>query len=95
MVHGAVYDAVNAIDRSHRPYLHVAPARRPASQDAAAATAAFRVLAALYPAQLATLQTQYDASLAAIARRAPSAAGSRSARTRPRRCSPRGPTTDG
>jgi len=31
MVHGAVYDAVNAIDRSHRPYLHVAPERRPAS----------------------------------------------------------------
>jgi hypothetical protein len=63
MVQGAVYDAVNAIDRGHRPYLRVAPVRRPASQDAAAATAAFRVLAGLYPAQL---QANYDASLAAI-----------------------------
>jgi len=66
MVHGAVYDAVNAIDRRHRPYLRVAPERRPASQDAAAATAAFRVLAGLYPAQLQTLQANYVASLAKI-----------------------------
>ncbi|MDA0165994.1 vanadium-dependent haloperoxidase [Solirubrobacter ginsenosidimutans] len=66
MVHGAVYDAVNAIDRSHRPYLRVAPVRRPASQDAAAATAAFRVLVALYPAQATVLQANYDASLAKL-----------------------------
>ncbi len=44
MVHGAVYDAVNAIDRGHRPYL-VQPASNPTdSKEAAAATAAFRVL---------------------------------------------------
>ena len=67
MVHGAVYDAVNAIDRRNRPYLRVPPAERWASKDAAAATAAFRVLAALYPAQLATLEGHYDVSLAAIA----------------------------
>ena len=66
MVHGAVYDAVNAIDRGHQPYLHVPRASRTASKDAAAATAAFRVLVARYPAQLATLQGHYDASLAAI-----------------------------
>jgi hypothetical protein len=36
------------------------------SQDAAAATAAFRVAAALAPSQLVTLQGQYDASLAPI-----------------------------
>ena len=48
MVHGAVYDAVNAIDRGHRPYL-VQPSANPTdSKAAAAATAAFRVLAELF-----------------------------------------------
>jgi hypothetical protein len=66
-VQGAVYDAVNAIDRGHRAYL-VQPAARPTdSKDAAAATAAFRVLVALFPLQAPTLQQQYDASMAAIA----------------------------
>jgi hypothetical protein len=67
MVHGAMYDAVNAIDHRYQPYLPVPRARRDASKDAAAATAAFRVLAALYPDQLPALQARYDASLAAIA----------------------------
>ena len=67
MVHGAVYDAVNAIDHRYQPYLRVPRASRHASQDAAAATAAFRVLAALHPDQLPTLQDRYDASLGAIA----------------------------
>jgi len=66
MVHGAVYDAVNAIDRGYRPYL-VLPAAQPwDSKEAAAATAAFRVLAALFPAQQSALQTAYDTSLAAV-----------------------------
>jgi hypothetical protein len=67
MVQGAVYDAVEAIDGRYQPYLPTPPARRSDSQDAAAATAAFRVLAALYPAQQAALQARYDASLAAVA----------------------------
>jgi hypothetical protein len=66
MVQGAVYDAVNAIDRGHRPYLVAPRARRTDSKDAAAATAAFRVLAALFPSQLPTLQPLYDASQAAV-----------------------------
>lgn len=66
MVQGAVYDAVNAIDRSHRPYL-VLPAANPwDSKDAAAATAAFLVLVALFPDQQPALQQLYDASLAAV-----------------------------
>ena len=65
MVQGAVYGAVNAIERHQRPYL--VTRRFPmASMDAAAATAAFRVLDALFPAQHAMLQAEYDASLAAI-----------------------------
>ncbi len=75
MVQGAVYDAVNAIERSHRPYLAAIPAKRSASEDAAAATAAFRVLVALFPAQAATLQPQYDASLASVTDERARAAG--------------------
>src|SRR4030081_3565689 len=44
MVHGAVYDAVNAIDGESRPYLAAPPAQPWYSKDAAAATAAYRVL---------------------------------------------------
>ena len=49
MVHGAVYDAVNAIDRGHRPYLVQPPSNPTDSKEAAAATAAFRVLVGILP----------------------------------------------
>jgi len=39
-----VHDAVNTIDGRYEPYLVSPPARRSFSQDAAAATAAYRVL---------------------------------------------------
>jgi hypothetical protein len=72
MVQGAVYDAVNAIDRGHQPYL-VQPSANPTdSKEAAAATAAFRVLVGfddlpgLFPSQLPTLQPQYDAYIAGL-----------------------------
>ena len=64
MVQGAVYDAVNAIAGGYRPYLPTARADRRYSQDAAAATAAFKVVSVLVPSQLSVLQGQYDASLA-------------------------------
>jgi hypothetical protein len=66
MVHGAVYDAVNAIAGGYRPYLPTPPADPSYSQDAAAATAAFRVVVALVPSQADVLRMRYDASLAAI-----------------------------
>src|SRR6266446_336884 len=66
MVQGAVYDAVNAIAGGYRPYLPTPAADPSYSQDAAAAAAAFRVVAALVPSQLTVLQMRYDASLAAI-----------------------------
>jgi len=69
MVQGAVYDAVNAIDGRYRPYLATPAARRTDSEDAAAATAAFRVLAGIFhdqPDQLSMLQSRYDASLSAM-----------------------------
>src|SRR6185436_14074748 len=44
MVQGAVYDAVNAIDRGHQPYLPEPPSNPTDSKEAAAATASYRVL---------------------------------------------------
>jgi hypothetical protein len=66
MVQGAVYDAVNAIDRGHRPYLVLPPAQPFDSKEAAAATAAFRVLVALFPAQQSSLEAAYHGSLATV-----------------------------
>ena len=66
MVHGAVYDAVNAIDRGYCPYLVMPRVKRSASTDAAAATAAYRVLVSIVPAQQPALQALYESSLDAI-----------------------------
>jgi hypothetical protein len=66
MVQGSVYGAVNAIDRGHRPYLVMQRADPETSKEAAVATAAFRVLDVLFPAQHVTLQAHYDSSLGAI-----------------------------
>jgi hypothetical protein len=66
MAQGAVYGAVNAVHRHGRPYL-INRSFPHGSDDAAAATAAFRVLDTLFPAQHASLQDAYDTSLAAVA----------------------------
>jgi hypothetical protein len=67
MVHGAVYDAVNAIDGGHEGYLLTSRLATPSdSKEAAAAAAAHRVLLNIVPAQQATLDAQYAASLATI-----------------------------
>jgi hypothetical protein len=66
MVQGAVYDAVNAIAGGYRPYLASPSANPWDSQEAAAATAAYRVLASLFPAQAGPLKTTYDAYVAAL-----------------------------
>jgi PAP2 superfamily protein len=76
IMHAAVYDAVNAIDRTHMPYLvdlsDVSPS---ASQDAAAASAAHDVLVALYPALGAQLDTALQQSLAEVPDGTPKAQG--------------------
>jgi hypothetical protein len=72
MVQGAVYDAVNAIDRGHRPYLVQPPSNPTDSKEAATAAAAFRVLVGfadlpgLFPSQQPTLQPIYDAYIASL-----------------------------
>ncbi len=57
----AVYDSVNAIDRSFEPYHAHVQASRGASLEAAAAQAAHDTLTALFPGQVSI----YDAALAA------------------------------
>ena len=50
MLHAAIYDAVNAIDQTHKPYaVRFSDLPRRASQPAAADAAAHDVLVALYP----------------------------------------------
>ncbi len=65
-VHLAVYDAVNAIDHRHHPYLFSTDGPDGASKDAAAVAAAHRVLVNYFPAQQASLDAQFASSLAAI-----------------------------
>ena len=66
MVQGAEYDAVNAIDGGHQPYLAAPAANGSESKAAAAAAAAHDVLVSLFPAQAGTLDPQLTASLTAI-----------------------------
>jgi hypothetical protein len=67
MVHLAIYDAVNAIEGERfESYASVPTVDRPASEEAAAATAAHDVLVALFPAQTIDLDAKYAASLAAL-----------------------------
>jgi hypothetical protein len=68
MVHGAMYDAVNAIDGRYEPYLGAPEARWWYSKEGAAATAAYGVLVGLPLAeqQKATLASLYAGSLAGI-----------------------------
>src|ERR1700751_614037 len=67
IMHAAIYDAVNAIDGTHRPYLvRLTGVSRFASQDAAADAAAHAVLVSLYPAFQATLDAQLQQFLAQI-----------------------------
>src|SRR5687768_8768812 len=66
MVHGAVFDAVNGIERDYTPYLVKRHTARWASEEAAAAVAAHDVLVALLPAQQATPGAALTSSLAKV-----------------------------
>jgi hypothetical protein len=72
IMHAAIYDAVNAIDRTHKPYLvRLTGVSRFASQDAATDAAAHAVLVTLYP----TFQTTLDAQLQQLLAQIPDGAG--------------------
>lgn len=69
MVQGAVYDAVNAIDRGHEPYLvDVAAVGAPptASYSAAIATAARDVLLSIAPGSATAVEAAYAETLADV-----------------------------
>jgi hypothetical protein len=66
MVHGAMYDAVAAIEGGLAPFATSVSAPPGASADAAVAQAARDVLVARVPAQATTVQTAYDAYMALI-----------------------------
>jgi len=66
MVHIAIFDSINAIDRKFTPYAVVPLADPSASPEAAAAAAAHAVLVSLYPSRQASLDTAYAASLGRI-----------------------------
>ncbi len=68
-MHAAIYDAVNAIDGTHKPYLVRLSASHFASQEAAAAAAAHEVLVKLYPSFQATLDTLFQQALAQVPNR--------------------------
>jgi hypothetical protein len=76
MVHLAIHDALNAIDRRYEPYVHEARAEDGAAPDAAIAAAARDVLAGLIPAYGAPAQRTkatglLDAAYAAVLARVP------------------------
>lgn len=67
IMHGAMFDAVNSVDHAYGS-LHISlTAPDDTSRRAAAAQAAYTVLANLFPSQLTALDAQLSASLAAIA----------------------------
>ena len=66
MLHVAMFEAVNAIDRKYSPYKLNLAADRSTSKEAAAASSGYEVLLALHPDQKAELDRALAAMLAAI-----------------------------
>jgi hypothetical protein len=67
MIHVAMFDAVNSIERRYRPYLVQLTAPKTTSQEASAATAAATVLAALRPEAAGEVKVALATYLATIA----------------------------
>jgi hypothetical protein len=67
MLHIAMFEAVNAIDRRYAPYKLNLTAERTTSREAAAASAAYDILLALYPDQKTDLDAALAASLSGVA----------------------------
>jgi Ca2+-binding RTX toxin-like protein/DNA-directed RNA polymerase specialized sigma24 family protein len=66
IMHVAIYDAVNSLERTHQPYEVELFAIPTASREAAVAAAAHEVLVSLFPAQQATFDARLVTSLAAV-----------------------------
>ena len=68
MMHIAMFDAINSIEEVYTPYLGQVKSSRGPTAEAAAATAARDVLAALYPAQVAAFDQLLSSQLAGMPR---------------------------
>lgn len=66
IVHIAMFDAVNAITGGYRSYTGLARERRPASIDAAIATAAHTTLVQMFPSQRASFDSLYAEDIARL-----------------------------
>ena len=66
IVQTAIYDSVNAIDRTHSVYKIDVLASPTTSREAAVSAAAHATLVSLFPTQVAIFDAQYQADLAAI-----------------------------
>jgi hypothetical protein len=67
MLHAAIFDAVNAIDKSYKPYaVHLSHISRAASAKAAAHQAAHDVLVSLYPSFATKLDSELEQDLGLI-----------------------------
>src|SRR5262249_39012180 len=66
MVHVAMFDAVNSIERRWRPYLTRLPAASSTSKEAAAAAAAAAILTAILPKAAADVKSALVSYLASI-----------------------------
>lgn len=66
ILHIAIYDAVNSIDRQYAPYVSYVDVHPRASKDAAVAAAAHSTLVALFPGQQTTFAAKYTEALTAI-----------------------------
>jgi hypothetical protein len=77
MVHIAMFDAVNSIERHYRPFLVSLTAPKTTSEEAAAAMAAGTVLSGLHPGQSGEIKTALASYLATIAEGAAKAEGIR------------------
>lgn len=67
ILHCAIYDAVNAISRTHQPCHFASVAKEGTSIEAAAASTAHQVAMVLYPSRRADFEALLNKSLAAIA----------------------------
>jgi PAP2 superfamily len=75
IVHVAMFDGLNAIERRYTPYRVQLAAAPGTSREVAAAAAAYFILAHLYPDQAKDFETFYQASLAAISDGEPKSQG--------------------
>jgi hypothetical protein len=66
LMHAAIFDAVNGIERRYTPYHVDVVAPRGASRRAAAIEAAYTTLVALFPSQKSTLDGELASSLASL-----------------------------